>query len=171
MFKITFFKYSNTSCKLDTKKINEIVDLMKASDLLEFEIEQEGLKLRIRRAHHQEGIVSNAAHIHTQLAPAIVSSSTHIPFPVAGNSANAEKDYEYIKSPMVGTFYRSPSPESKLYVVDGSKVSKETVVCIIEAMKVMNEIQAETEGTILEVLVQNGATVEYGQNLFKIKKG
>ncbi|HEY9155955.1 MAG TPA: acetyl-CoA carboxylase biotin carboxyl carrier protein, partial [Opitutaceae bacterium] len=77
----------------------------------------------------------------------------------------------YIKSPMVGTFYRSPSPESKSFVENGSKVSENTVVCIIEAMKIMNEIQAEVKGTVIETLVENGQPVEYGQRLYKLKQG
>ena len=77
----------------------------------------------------------------------------------------------YIKSPMVGTFYRAASPESKPFADSGTKVVENTVVCIIEAMKIMNEIQAEAKGTIIEVLVENGQPVEYGQRLFKIKQG
>ena len=72
---------------------------------------------------------------------------------------------------MVGTFYRAASPESKPFVDSGSKISENSVVCIIEAMKIMNEIQAETKGTIIEVLVENGQPVEYGQRLFKVKQG
>jgi acetyl-CoA carboxylase biotin carboxyl carrier protein len=77
----------------------------------------------------------------------------------------------YVKSPMVGTFYRSPSPESKAFVDVGSKVEDNTLVCIIEAMKIMNEIQAEVKGVVVEVLVENGQPVEYGQRLFKLKQG
>ncbi len=76
----------------------------------------------------------------------------------------------YIKSPMVGTFYRSPSPESKSFADVGTKVTETSPVCIIEAMKIMNEIQAEAKGTIIEVLVENGQPVEYGQKMFKIKQ-
>ncbi len=76
----------------------------------------------------------------------------------------------YIKSPMVGTFYRSPSPESKSFVENGAKVTENMVVCIIEAMKIMNEIQAEVKGTVIEALVENGQPVEYGQRLFKLKQ-
>ena len=82
-----------------------------------------------------------------------------------------EPGITYIKSPMVGTFYRSPSPESKVFVDVGAKVVENTVVCIVEAMKIMNEIQAETKGSIVEVLVENGQPVEYGQRLFKVKQG
>jgi acetyl-CoA carboxylase biotin carboxyl carrier protein len=88
---------------------------------------------------------------------------------------NGEDDEEtgvlFIKSPMVGTFYRSASPESKPFVEGGTKVVENSVVCIIEAMKIMNEIQAEIKGTVTEVLVENGQPVEYGQRLFKVKLG
>jgi len=77
----------------------------------------------------------------------------------------------YVKSPMVGTFYRAASPESKAFAEAGTKVVENTVVCIIEAMKIMNEIQAEVKGTVIEALVENGQPVEYGQRLFKVKQG
>jgi acetyl-CoA carboxylase biotin carboxyl carrier protein len=82
-----------------------------------------------------------------------------------------EADITFIKSPMVGTFYRAASPESKAFSDIGTKVVENTPVCIIEAMKIMNEIQAETKGTIVEILVENGQPVEYGQKLFKVKQG
>ena len=81
-----------------------------------------------------------------------------------------EPGVAYIKAPMVGTFYRSPSPESPAFVEVNAKVEENSVICIIEAMKIMNEIQAEAKGTVLEVLVENGQPVEYGQRLFKIKQ-
>jgi acetyl-CoA carboxylase biotin carboxyl carrier protein len=87
------------------------------------------------------------------------------------SSAVDEPGVTYIKSPMVGTFYRAPSPESKPFADIGLKVVEATVVCIIEAMKIMNEIQAEAKGSIVEVLVENGQPVEYGQRLFKLKQG
>jgi acetyl-CoA carboxylase biotin carboxyl carrier protein len=80
-----------------------------------------------------------------------------------------EAGVTYVKSPMVGTFYRSPSPDSPAFADPGTKVEEKTVVCIIEAMKIMNEIQAEAKGTVVEVLVENGQPVEYGQRLFKLK--
>ena len=85
------------------------------------------------------------------------------------SAAPDEPGVSYIKSPMVGTFYRSASPESPPFVEIGAKIEEKTVICIIEAMKIMNEIQAETKGSILEVLVENGQPVEYGQRLYKIK--
>jgi len=85
--------------------------------------------------------------------------------------ATEEPGITYVKSPMVGTFYRSPSPESKPFVDLGSKIEDNSLVCIIEAMKIMNEIQAEVKGTIVEILVENGQPVEYGQRLFKLRQG
>jgi acetyl-CoA carboxylase biotin carboxyl carrier protein len=85
------------------------------------------------------------------------------------NPGTDEAGFGYVKSPMVGTFYRSPSPENPPFVENGARVEEKTVVCIIEAMKIMNEIQSEIKGTVVEVLVENGQPVEYGQRLFKIK--
>ena len=106
-------------------------------------------------------------------------SGTAVPFPPVAAPAPSpapaateeEQGISYIKSPMVGTFYRSPSPESKPFVEPGAKVVESTVVCIIEAMKIMNEIQAEAKGTVIEALVESGQPVEYGQKLYKIKQG
>lgn len=150
---------------MDTKIITEIIDLMKESDLTEFEIEQRGLKLKIRRNSSGAMVVS---------APEGVSQIQNAPAPamvIAGAPAIVaeEEDIEYIKSPMVGTFYQSSSPDADPFIDVHGKVEKTTTVCIIEAMKVMNEIQAEIKGTILEILVNNGEPVEYGQPIFKIK--
>ncbi len=140
---------------MDIKDIKQIVDLMKRSDLTEFEIEEEGLKLRICRSGRV--VVGN----HTP-APAPV------PAPVAA-AAPAEVPGKVIKSPMVGTFYSAPSPESPPFVKAGDDVTEDSTVCIIEAMKVMNEIKAEISGKIAEVLVKNGQSVEFGQPLFRVK--
>lgn len=153
---------------------------MKRSELTEFAVEEEGFKLKIRRGANGLPIVSTGRGSNSPF-PVL----TEAPMPVASNSsapvapANAlsaapaadEAGVTYIKSPMVGTFYRSPSPESKAFVENGAKIEEKSVVCIIEAMKIMNEIQAETKGTVLEILVENGQPVEYGQKLFKVKQG
>jgi acetyl-CoA carboxylase biotin carboxyl carrier protein len=99
-----------------------------------------------------------------------------VPAPLQSTTTGAppaaeEPGITYVKSPMVGTFYRSPSPESKPFVDLGSKIEDNSLVCIIEAMKIMNEIQAEAKGTIVEILVENGQPVEYGQRLFKLRQG
>ncbi|MGF1453701.1 MAG: acetyl-CoA carboxylase biotin carboxyl carrier protein [Opitutales bacterium] len=157
---------------MDIKEIKQVVDLMKRSDLTEFEIEEENLKLRIKRAApHAEPVVTMPA---PQMVPPPQSAAPPSP-PASGAGGNptpepAEpKGGEVIKSPMVGTFYRAPNPDSPPFVEIGTQVTTETVVCIIEAMKVMNEIQAELKGKITEVLVENGQSVEYGQPLFRLQ--
>jgi acetyl-CoA carboxylase biotin carboxyl carrier protein len=165
---------------LDLKQIKLIIDLMKRSELTEFAVEEEGFKLKIRRGGIGLPIVSTrSASGH----PFQGGGDTLLPLPAAsGGPATAvtslavvpsalaeETGVTFIKSPMVGTFYRSPSPETKAFVELGTKVVENSPVCIIEAMKIMNEIQAETKGTIIECLVENGQPVEYGQKLFKVK--
>jgi acetyl-CoA carboxylase biotin carboxyl carrier protein len=162
---------------LDLKQIKQIIDLMKRSELTEFAVEEEGFKLKIRRGANGVPVVSSSRGSNPPF-PAVetaapTSGTTPQPVPATTAAAPApaeESGVSYIKSPMVGTFYRSPSPESKSFVENGTKIVENTVVCIIEAMKIMNEIQAETKGTVLETLVENGQPVEYGQRLFKIKQ-
>jgi acetyl-CoA carboxylase biotin carboxyl carrier protein len=163
---------------LDLKQIKQIIDLMKRSDLTEFAVEEEGFKLKIRRGHNGQPLVSSSRGSNSPFLP-----SENAPSPTASQpsaaingaapppAAKEESDITYIKSPMVGTFYRAASPESKAFSDIGTKVVENTPVCIIEAMKIMNEIQAETKGTIVEILVENGQPVEYGQRLFKVKQG
>ncbi len=154
---------------------------MKRSELTEFAVEEEGFKLKIRRGANGLPIVSTGRSSNPPFpissetaAPAQPQASSAQPSPSASSSpapAAEAADIVYIKSPMVGTFYRAASPESKAFADTGLKVTETSVVCIIEAMKIMNEIQAEAKGTILEVLVENGQPVEYGQRLFKVKQG
>lgn len=166
---------------MDLKQIKQLIDLMTRSDLTEFEVEEEGFKLKIRRGQNGQPVVSSSSRSSAapfaagDTAPAVIA-----PVPVAAPAASLsvapaaaaeEAGIIYIKSPMVGTFYSSPSPESKAFAEKGTKVVENTVVCIIEAMKIMNEIQAELKGTVVEVLVESGQPVEYGQRLFKVKQG
>ena len=155
---------------MDLKDIKAIIDLMKKNSLSEFELEKQDFKIKLKRggsgiiaAPMEEGSgVTYALPAPIQIAqPTVVSSSAAA---AAANSGNLE-----IKSPMIGTFYRAPSPESDEYVQIGSEVNPDTVVCLIEAMKVMNEIKAEVRGVITEILVDNAKPVEFGQPLFKIK--
>jgi len=152
---------------------------MKNSELTEFEVEDQGFKLKIKREPDgQPSITSNRPSaapfpVAEQTAPGAATTATAAQ-PLANHAVapnGDEADVTYIKSPMVGTFYSAPSPESKPFATPGTKVVENTAVCIIEAMKIMNEIQAEVKGTILEILVENGQPVEYGQRLFKVKKG
>src|SRR3954462_11205560 len=149
---------------------------MKRSELTEFAVEEEGFKLKIRRGTNGLPIVSTGRGSNSPFQP--VETTPPMPAPAAPGGTNSgvavpreEPGIGYIKSPMVGTFYRAASPESKPFADGGTKVVENSVVCIIEAMKIMNEIQAEAKGTVLEVLVENGQPVEYGQRLFKIKQG
>ena len=163
---------------MDLKQIKQIIDLMKRSELTEFAVEEEGFKLKIRRGANGLPVVSSSGGSNapfsslSESAPAPVAAApAAAPAPAAAAPAGDEAGVIYIKSPMVGTFYRSASPESKPYAENGAKIVENSVVCIIEAMKIMNEIQAETKGTIIEALVENGQPVEYGQKLFKVKQG
>jgi acetyl-CoA carboxylase biotin carboxyl carrier protein len=162
---------------MDLKQIKQIIDLMKRSELTEFAVEEEGFKLKIRRGLNGLPVVSTSRGSNPPFIPS--ESVSTPPMPVQSPAASMpgtqapteEPGITYVKSPMVGTFYRSPSPESKPFADVGTKIEENTLVCIIEAMKIMNEIQAETKGTVVEVLVENGQPVEYGQRLFKLKQG
>jgi len=152
---------------VDLKDIKAIIDLMRKNSVSEFELEKEGFKIRLKRA----GSSSIPASQYDD-APAVTYASVNpaiqVALPPAPPPVPATNEVE-IKSPMIGTFYRSPSPESASYVEVGTEVNPETVVCIIEAMKVMNEIKAETSGVIAEVLADNGKPVQFGQALFRVR--
>jgi acetyl-CoA carboxylase biotin carboxyl carrier protein len=164
---------------LDLKQIKQIIELMKRSELSEFAVEEEGFKLKIRRGGNGQPIISSgrgSASPFTQVnevpsSPGVPSAALAVPPATAPAKPKEDEGVTYVKSPMVGTFYRAASPESKPFAENGTKVAENSVVCIIEAMKIMNEIQAEVKGTIIEVLVENGQPVEYGQRLFKVKVG
>ncbi len=143
---------------MNIKEIKEIVGLMNENEITEFMIEREGFKLSIRK-----GSAGVPAPVPVQ-APAAVAA----PQPPEEAASKGEPEGVYIASPMVGTFYTSPSPDSPPFVEIGREVDEDTTVCIIEAMKVMNEIKAERKGRILEVLAENGEAVEFGKRLFRI---
>lgn len=151
---------------MDLKEIKQIVDLMKRSGLTEFSIEEKDLKLRLCRETEKSFVTAAPAPVQVAPAPAPAAAGASAAAPAEKKAAPAGP---VIKSPMVGTFYRAPSPDSKSFVDVGSVVKADSPVCIIEAMKVMNEIQAEIAGTIAEILVENGEAVEYGQPLFRLK--
>ena len=155
---------------MDLKQIKQIIDLMKRSELTEFAVEEEGFKLKIRRGLNGNPVAtSNGGPAPAvELAGNPASAGTSPTF--APGADKEEPGIAYIKAPMVGTFYRSPSPESPPFAEIDTNVEENSVICIIEAMKIMNEIQAEAKGTVVEVLVENGQPVEYGQRLFKIKQ-
>ena len=154
---------------MDLQKIKQVVDLMKKSDLSEFEIQDQEFKLRIKRdvpGKPQQTVTTATpapAPAPQVAAPAPVSQAT-APAPIA-----ADPSLKTITSPMVGTFYSAASPDAPPFVGVGSQIKSDTNVCIIEAMKVMNEIQAEVTGTVVECLVASGTSVEFGQALFRVK--
>jgi len=170
---------------LDIKQIKQVIELMKRAELSEFSVEEEGFKLKIRRGDNGKSSGSNRSSAPPFVVAAdpmaqatmpprgapVVQAASATPAPSAASHAEEEAGTSFIKSPMVGTFYRSPSPDSKPFTEVGEKVTESSVVCIVEAMKIMNEIQADAKGTILEILVEDGDPVEYGQKLFKIKSG
>ena len=152
---------------MDLKDIKAIIDLMKKNSVSEFELEKQDFKIRLKRGMNG-GVVSAE-----EGGPQVISYAPMQALPAAAGTpaapAAAISNDADIKSPMIGTFYRSPSPESAAYAEIGTEVSPDTVVCIIEAMKVMNEIKAETRGVITQVLIENAKPVEFGQPLFKIR--
>lgn len=159
---------------MDLKDIKAIIDLMKKNSITEFELEEKDSKLRLKRglgsgspaAQSDESMPMLPVSAPAALASAISQAATPTVISAVTVVPTGEID---IKSPMIGTFYRSPSPESGSYVDSGSEVTSESVVCIIEAMKVMNEIKSEVKGIITQVLVENGKPVEFGQPLFRVR--
>jgi acetyl-CoA carboxylase biotin carboxyl carrier protein len=153
---------------VDLKDIKAIIDLMKKNSISEFELERQDFKIKLKRAG--SGVVSVAqaeeASVVSYAPPSATIALPATVAPAPPSTATGELD---IKSPMIGTFYRAPSPESGNYAEVGTEVIPDTVVCIIEAMKVMNEIKAEAKGVITQVLVENAKPVEFGQPLFKIR--
>ncbi len=152
---------------MELKDIKAIIDLMKKNSITEFELEEKDSKLRLKR-----GLNGSSPAVQSddsfQMIPVPVTSpaspTAAAAAPVTVNSGEID-----IKSPMIGTFYRSPSPESASYAEVGAEVNADTVVAIIEAMKVMNEIKAEVKGVITQILVENGKPVEFGQPMFKVR--
>jgi acetyl-CoA carboxylase biotin carboxyl carrier protein len=158
---------------MDLKDIKAIIDLMKKNSISEFELERQDFKIKLKRTNGQSGDEGQPTAIYMPApaavaggAPAAVHPALPATPPTPAAAASTETE---IKSPMVGTMYRAPSPEAANYVEVGTEVNPDTVVCIIEAMKVMNEIKAETRGVITAVLVDNAKPVEFGQALFKIR--
>jgi len=157
---------------LELKDIKAIIDLMKKNDLSVFELERDGFKLKL-----QKGAGDQTSFVPALPAPASLPLAIPVPALAAAASAAAAPAADAPKgaplrdivSPMVGTFYRAGSPESPPFADVGKQVSEESVVCIIEAMKVMNEIKAEKSGTISALVAEDGKPVQYGDVLFRIK--
>ena len=148
---------------MEIKEIKAIIDLMKKNSISEFELEQKDFKIKLKRGSVYT-VEENSPLSHL-LPPGAARSNPAVEKLIA----NRKNNERIIKSPMIGTVYLAPSPESPPYVEVGSEVNLDTVVCIIEAMKVMNEIKAEANGVITQMLTENGKPVEFGQPLFKVR--
>jgi acetyl-CoA carboxylase biotin carboxyl carrier protein len=159
------------------EELRELIALLRDNGLAELELENEGFRVRLRR--DSAGVESTRhAESHTAPVPAAPPVPAPAPSPAPGpthpgtqasTEASQDQDLHIIPSPIVGTFYRSPSPTAEPFVKIGTNVEVDSVVCIIEAMKLMNEIQAEAAGEVVKIYVENGQPVEYGQPLFGIK--
>jgi acetyl-CoA carboxylase biotin carboxyl carrier protein len=178
---------ARTEASVNMDELRELIQLIRENDFTEFELEREAFRVRFRRGGYsgsnenrsgsfdssQEpaGSAAGGASGSQQSSDAVVTSSVPLhPGARAETAASEDQDLHMIASPIVGTFYRAASPNADSFVKIGSRVEPDTVVCIIEAMKLMNEIQAETSGEVAKIYVENGQPVEYGQPLFGIKK-
>ena len=167
---------------MDLEQIKQILDLVREHDLSEFEIEHDGLRLKVRKDANGSHVVTlPAPPAPLVLPPSTTSPSSTAPAPAAAamagpamaaapaDAADVEIELAVVKSPIVGTFYRSSEPGSASFVDIGSTIKKGDVLCIIEAMKLMNEIDSEHEGEVVSIYVQNGQAVQYGERLFAIR--
>jgi acetyl-CoA carboxylase biotin carboxyl carrier protein len=156
---------SQMSIKIDYDDITKLVSFLEEKNLTQFELEVEGFKIKIARG----------AVMLSRPEPAAVQAPPEPPRSMAGPALDFARAPEsgnslhYVTSPMVGTFYRAPDPASEPYVEIGEQVKKSQTLCIIEAMKLMNEIESDFDGEVLEIFVENGKSVEYGQRLFAIR--
>lgn len=161
---------------LKVEEIREIIKLIDESSIDEFSYETNGTTVKMKK-NNETGVPAVTTPVPNVSAPVATQSeklvnTTETQAPTEAETSNNEtesKDYDYeIVSPMVGTFYMAPTPESDPFVKNGSKIDPSTVVCIVEAMKLFNEIEAEVKGEIVEILADNGDLVEYGQPLFRV---
>ena len=169
---------SDPGASVNMEELRELITLMRDNGLAELELEREDFRVRLRRESTGESSHAVAPPVPVAPVAAPASAPAAAPAPPSGpahpgtqatTAASQDQDLHIIPSPIVGTFYRSPSPNADPFVKIGSNVEDDTVVCIIEAMKLMNEIQAESSGEVVKVYVENGQPVEYGQPLFGIK--
>jgi acetyl-CoA carboxylase biotin carboxyl carrier protein len=163
---------------MDLDQLKQILDLVREHELSEFELEHEGLRVKIRKDANGAHVVTlPAAPAIPVVLPAAIPASGTAPAPAAaapaaaanGEAADAEMELAVVKSPIVGTFYRSPEPGAASFVDIGATVKKGQVLCIIEAMKLMNEIDSEYDGEVVNCYVENGQPVQYGERLFAIR--
>ena len=169
---------------MDLHEIKQILDLVREHSLAEFELERDGMKIRIRKETSGSPVVTSGAIPRVEVPPPVAAAplpGLAVATPPATNQASAvavegaadeqeSVELAVVKSPIVGTFYRSSDPSAAAFVDVGDTVRKGQVLCIIEAMKLMNEIESEYEGEITNVYVENGQPVQYGERLFAIKR-
>ena len=162
---------------MDFSDIERILELVRQHDLAEFELEKEGLKLRVRKAGALPACTAaplnsvptvSAAAAPTAMPSAVPAAASAVT-PISADDAEESVELAVVKSPIVGTFYRSPEPGAAAFVEIGQRVKKDQVLCIIEAMKLMNEITSEYDGEIVTAYVENGKPVQYGERLFAIR--
>ena len=158
---------------MDLKDIKAIIDLMKKNSISEFELERQEFKIKLKRGAFGAAPDEMGTPVYhlapSQGLPALSSGGQQSNAGAPAQAPVAVSNEIEIKSPIIGTFYRSPSPEAGSYIEIGAEVNPDTVVCIIEAMKVMNEIKAEVKGVITQILVENAKPVEFGQPMFKVR--
>jgi acetyl-CoA carboxylase biotin carboxyl carrier protein len=159
---------------MDLREIRQLIKIVESSNIHEFELEEEGTKLRISKAAPAEMAVTYSVPQVQQPIPVAAPVQSGAAAPAAESAAPAEaeidKNHYEIRSPMVGTFYRAPSPDADPYIEVGSQVSVGQTLCIVEAMKLMNEIEADVSGKVIKIMVENAQPVEYNQVLFLIEK-
>ncbi len=157
---------------IDLGQLKQILDLVRTHGLSELEVEFDGVRVKARTSTAASPIVVSAATPAVSSGPPRVAEvSESAPAPVSLAASTEEVELAVVKSPIVGTFYRSAEPEAPAFVEIGTTVKKGQVLCIIEAMKLMNEIDSEYEGEVVNVYVENGQPVQYGERLFAIKTG
>ncbi len=159
---------------MDLDQLKQILDLVREHELTELEVEQGGLRLKVRKDAHGTGMAPGhhpavAPAVALAAPPAAASGLPATPLGSAPEPGDAEIELAVVKSPIVGTFYRSPEPGALPFVDTGSLVKKGQVLCIIEAMKLMNEIESEYDGEIVNVYVESGQPVQYGERMFAIR--
>ena len=159
---------SSSDVHMNLEDIRQILDLVREHELAEFELERDGLKVRIRKAGGQVTFVAPAAPAVVPGPAAVAPAAAAVPVAAPVDAAESV-DLAIIKSPIVGTFYRAPEPGAPNFVEVGDTVRKGQVLCIIEAMKLMNEIECDTDGEVAAVHVENGRPVQFGDRLYSIK--
>lgn len=161
-------KGASAQPSFNMQELRDLADLVNEHGFTDFEFENQNIRVRLSKA--TAAPVYQTPQSHSAPAASTLSSLIDAEPPLPKPLVAPEEELFKITSPIVGTFYRSPGPDKEPYVSEGNKVNPETIVCIVEAMKLMNEIQAETSGEIVKIYVENGQPVEYGQPLFGIRK-